>query len=339
MVNQTNIESVLKDARWASRTLTGKHSDIEVHLTKFPSVVGGVFRAQVTGLSSDNYGQANITITCTSLDSDNAIDDFDAVSQSNHFEEAESLTIDNFSFDIMFHIPFDSVATEEGGSWHLSIYLSNGVVETFEVPVCRTDESNAELTSVQIAATGLNVKDNHQKESQQASPESLVKTFTVTKSIEEWKLQFPAHMPSRIPVFAKGLGIFTALWFVMVSVIYWATNGALEPIIMLGLPLIIMLISIVFLLFGVTDCRINKETLMTKHKLFGLPLKWGKVNRSEIAGFSTVSLGVVQMQLNYMLIAKTKKESSVFLGVTVFNQKEARVLAKQLNEYWDIGNR
>lgn len=336
MVNQTKIESVLKDARWASRTLSSKHSDIKVHLTKFPSVVGGDFRAQVTGLSSENFGQANISITCTSIDSVSSIDEFDSVSQTTHFQEVESLAIDAYSFDIMFHIPFDAVATEEGAYWSLSIYFSNGLVESFEVPVCRTDESNTQLTSVQIAATGLNLKENHQKESQHASADSLIKTYTVTKSREEWQLKFPAHISGRIPVLAKGLGIFTALWFVMFLVTYWASKGALEPVVILGLPLLIMLAFIVFMFFGVTHCLINKEMLITKHKLFGLPLKWNKVMRSEIAGFSTLSLGVIQMQLNYMLIAKTKDESTVLFGLTVFNQKEARVIAKQLNEYWKI---
>lgn len=337
MVNQIQIQSVLNEARWASRTLTGKDSEINVHLVTFPGVVGGVFRAQFDGLKQDHFGEVNVSIISTGIDLGHPSDEHSSASPITHFQEVESLSVQNFSFEVMFRIPFEAQGTEEGAVWNLTIHFANGTSEIFEVPVCRTTNSHPEITAVQIAAAGYESKQHQQK----TSVENQFKPYTMTHSNGELNLRFPSRIPGRVSVLAKGLGIVAGLWAVMLAIIAWSSNGAFEPMFVFGLVLLIMLIAIVFMLFGVSYCKLNQDKLATTYKLFGLPIYWGNSSRSDVVGFSTLCLDPIQspgkQQMNYVVTMMVKKSSKKFLCLTCFKQNEARMLAKQLNEFLGIG--
>ncbi|MDB4512059.1 hypothetical protein N9060_01215 [Arenicella sp.] len=354
MANQDKIQSVLQNSRWASRFVASKDSEIRVQLISFPGVVGGVFHAHITGLTADYFGHADVSMTCTGCDSDYIIGQPRQHSYGTDFQEHESLLIDAFSFEVSFRIPYDTQATEEGSDWHLSIDFANGVSEVFAIPVCRTVDSDPEMTSVQIAADGLIQNKDQQRLSSQNTINDRVKPYTMTNSNGELSFRFPARTPARKTVLARGLGIFAGLWAVMVvSVLWFSKQPPLDLIFVFGGLLLIMLIIILFLLFGISNCKINEKNITAKHKLFGLPINWTKVNREDLAGFSTKSLGLTsgqaKTQSNYFVIAvikpdpktkqdvKQKKNSYRFLCVTAFDQYQARLLAKKLNDYWAIG--
>lgn len=147
MLSPTEIQLLLRDSRWASKLVSGKTTSTNVYLATFPGLVGGKFSGEIMGLTPDQYGQVDITITCTGFDSDSS-------SPVVHFQEVESISIQNSSLEFLFRIPYEAQATEEGADWHLLIDFSNVESEVFEIPICRTLESNPKLTSVQIAAEG-----------------------------------------------------------------------------------------------------------------------------------------------------------------------------------------
>ncbi len=340
MASQTRIQSVLDDARWASGTVSGKHSTIRVQLVTFPGVVGGEFRLKVVGLTPDNFGQVDVAITCTGFDDGDSHDDSSSSSPITYFQEVESVTIGDLSFEVDFWIPFEALGTEEGAIWHLSVYFGNGTSENFEVPVCRTPESNPELTSVQIAATGVGCKKHQGERFRENSNKDCVPPYTATNLNGEWNLRLPARTPGRPPILAKGLGIFAGLWAAMLASFYWLFEKSLGPVVALGFPLVIMLLAIIFILFGVSHCTLNREKLVTIHKLFGVPLSWRTTKRHDLAGFTTVCLDTIPSpgtsRFNYLVIAETKGFENVFLALTVFKQDEARVFARKLNQFYSI---
>lgn len=348
MANQEKIQSVLENPRWASRTLAGKDSPIKAHLVTFPGVVGGDLRIQITGLTADYFGHTDVSVTCVGFDSDYVIGEHRSHSYGVDFQENESLLIEDFSFEISFRIPFGTQATEEGSQWHLLINFANGVSEVFEIPVCRTADSDPEMTSVRIAADGPLQKKHQQTSSSQNTIKHRIKPYTMTNSNGELNFRFPARTPGRKTVLVQGLGIFAGLWALMVvSVLWFSKEPPLDFIFVFGGMLVVILMGIVFLLFGVSHCKITKEKITTKHTLFGLPINWTKVNRDDLAGFSIKSLGLtsgqIKSQSNYLVIAVIKQDSEKkqdtyrFLCVTAFDQYQARLLAKELNDYWGIG--
>ena len=340
MASQTRIQSVLDDARWASGTVSGKRSTVRVQLETFPGVVGGEFLVKIVGLTPDDFGQVDVAITCTGFDDDDSHDDSRSASPITYFQEVESLTIGDLSFEVAFWIPFEAIGTEEGATWHLSVYLGKGTSEIFEVPVCRTPESNPEITSVQIAAKDVGRKNHQEDKFRKNSNRDRVPPYTATNLNGEWNLRLPARTPGRSPILAKGLGIFAGIWAAMLASFYWLFEKNLEPVVALGIPLIIMLLAIIFMLFGVSHCTLSREKLVTTHKLFGVPLNWRKTERHDLAGFKTVCLDTMpspgRSRFNYLVTAKTKGFENVFLALTVFDQNEARVFARKLNQFYSI---
>lgn len=348
MINQQKVQSVLENPRWASRTIEGRDSPIKAHLVTFPGVVGGDLRIQITGLTADYFGHTDVSVTCIGFDSDYVFGETGSHSYDFNFQENESLFIEDFSFEVSFRIPFEAQATEEGSTWNLKIDFANGVSEVFEIPVCRTADSDTEMTSVQIAANGPVEKKHQQISSSQNAINNRIKPYTMIKSNSELNFRFPARTPGRKTVLVQGLGIFAGLWAAMIVSVFWfSKEPPLGFIIVFGGMLVVMLMIIVFLLFGVSHCKITKEKITTKHTLFGLPINWTKANRGDVAGFSIKSLGLtsgqIKSQSNYLVLAVLKNESEKkqdlyrFLCVTAFDQYQARLLAKELNDYWGIG--
>lgn len=340
MVSQNTVQSVLDDDHWASRIVSGKHSNIEVHLSTFPGVVGGEFRAHVTGLMPDHFGQVDVEITCTGFDDDVSSDEFSS-SLNTYFQEAASLSIHKLSFEIKFMIPFEAKGTEEGATWQLLIYLGDGTSEILEIPVCRTPKSNPEITSVQIVATGVEVNDKLKNGLKKTSKTHHNKSYMLTRSNGELTLLTRTCAPGRPAILAEGLGIFAGVWAVLMFYFYWIFKDGNGFIGFASITLFVLFISLLFLLFGVSSCQFRKDKLVIKHKLFGILLNWSNVDRSDLAGFSTKYLASFpssgRLNFKYFVMGQTNKLSNVFISLQVFDQEEARMLAKELNEYIETG--
>lgn len=340
MPSQNIIQVVLDDPRWASKIVSGKNSNIDVHLTTFPGVVGGEFRAHVTGLMPDHFGQVDVEITCTGFDDDVSSDKFSS-SLNSYFQEAASLSIHKLSFEIKFLIPFEAKGTEEGATWQLLIYLGDGTSEILEIPVCRTPKSNPEITSVQIAAAGVVVNDKQKNGLKKTSKTHHNKSYMMTRSNGELTLLTRTCAPGRPAILAKGLGIFAGAWAVLMFFFYWTFKDGNGFVGFASITLFVLFILLLFMLFGVSSCQFHKDKLVIKHKLFGIPLNWSNVDRSDLAGFSTKYLTSFpspgRLKFKYFVIGQTNKLSNVFISLQVFDQEEAWILAKELNDYLEIG--
>jgi len=330
MANQ--IQSVLLDSRWASRLISGDTTDISLYLATFPGVVGGNFCGKITGLTPDYDGQVDVTITCTGFDSGS-----DSPSPMTYFQEIESFALQNSSFEFLFRIPYEARATEEDADWHLLINFSNGTSEVFEIPVCRTPESSPKLTSVQIAAEAHKLKKHQPEKPLENSNKNRIKPYTITVSDSELDLRLPASHQGQVNSLATGLGIFAGLWAAILVIILWLTNDTPDVIYVIGCLLLVMLIFAVFLFFGESHCILDKEKLIVKHKLFGIPINWSNTTRSDLAGVSTKFLAAIpkgkKSYSKYWVVANTSESSTVLLGVSTLNQNDARMLTKQLNEF------
>ncbi len=336
MESRTPTQSVLKDDRWASGVLLGKESKIKLHLTTFPGLVGGTFRSVVMGLTPDYFGEANVTVTCSVLDSSTSADGSNHNSAGIDFQEVELLLVDDLKFDILFHIPFEAHATEEGGVWQLIMQFVNGATEIFDIPMCRTRESNSEITAAHIASQRFDQKKQQQSEVKNASNEIQAEPYTLEIAGGKLTLQ-SSPSPAGRPTFAKGLAIFTGLWVVMTVFFYWLLDGPLNLVLVFGGFTVFMLICLIFLLYGTSHCIIDREQMVSKHKLFGCTLNSRKTDRGKLTGFSpkllTTAPSNKKFPFQYWVIGLTENNDSRIFSFTIFGQNEARVLAKKLSDF------
>lgn len=163
----------------------------------------------------------------------------------------------------------------------------------------------------------------------------------MTCSDRELDLQLPASTKGHLNTLVTGLGVFAGLWACMIALFLWLLPTDITFIIIFGGLLFIMLMSLVFLYFGVSHCKIDQDKLKIRHTLFGIPINWSNTNRQDLSGFSTIFLGVIPKEKGshskYFVVGKTKKLSNVFIGASTLNQNEARRLAKELNEFLGLG--
>jgi len=324
MVSQSPIQTVLNDPRWASGIVESKRSNVTVHLQSFPGVVGGEFRALVVDLLPEHMGRAEVTLSCTGSDSGNA------------FLEVETFQIQDPALEVHFLIPFEAKGSDEGHEWHLQIQFTSGATEVFEVPVCRTYESNPEVSEIEIAAAGLNKKEQwHAARSEERSGSSWEKPYELTKADEELHLNIPSRVSGR-PCLAKGLAIFWGIWAAVTALFYWIFEGELEPTVILGIPLIAMSVLLAFALFGVSKIKIGKDQLVQRHSLFGLSIP-KRVKRSDISSFDTKCVGSLgDANGSWLVVAEKTNTSCMFLSAALLNKTDARTLVKRLNKFWGI---
>jgi len=308
MATQTPVQSVLDDPRWDSGIVTDNQSDIQIRLLTFPGVVGGEFKAQVIGLLPQHMGQAEVTISCAGFESSNHSREFRPSNTDICFLEVETFQIQDPSLQVQFLIPFESKGTDEGYAWHLQIQFASGTAAIFEVPVCRTHESNPEVSELEIAAAGLNCKDQWQAE----------------------------RFEQRSPGLAKGIGVFWVLWALVTILFYFIFEGDVEVMVLLGLPLIALSTLLTFALFGVSKIKFSKDQMERRHSLFGLSIPM-RVKRSDIAGFNTKCVGSLgDSGGSYLVVAEKTDSSNVFLSAALLNKNDAQTLVKRLNGFWDF---
>lgn len=338
MTTRTALETIIEDPKWATGTISGKRSDVAIVLQSFPGIVGGEFKALVTGLLPEHFGRAEVTISCVGVDPHNRRQTNENYYSSNpdvSFLEVESLQIGGPTLQIHFLIPFEAKGTDEGFDWHLQIQFANGRTEVFEVPICRTCESSPEVSELEIAAAGLCRKEQwYEQKEKVRSGRSRMKPFELRKTDDELLVSIPSRIPGR-PCLAKGLGIFWGIWATVTALFYWVFEGEVEPMLILGIPLFAMTVLLAFMLFGVSKNRINQEGIVQRHSLLGLSFP-KRIKRSDVTGFLPKCIGSLgDAGGSYLIIAETK-QANVFLSAALLNKSDARTLAKRLNSFWDI---
>ena len=335
MVSQTQIQSVLDDSRWKAGIVDAARSSVAVQLQTFPGVVGGEFKALVVGLLPEHIGQAEISISSSGFESENFRHQHRPSNPNISFLEVESFQIQGPTLEVQFLIPFEAKGTNEGYSWHLQIQFASGTTEVFEVPVCRTFESNPEVSEIEIAAAGLNKEERWHPQISEEKTGSWKKSFDLTKANQELHLSIPSRIARR-PSLATGLGVFWGIWAAVTALFYWIFEGELEPMLILGIPLIAMTVLLTFAVFGVSRVKFCQEQMEQRHSLFGLSFP-KRVKRSEITGFLTKCVGSLgDAGGSYLVVAEKNDSSNVFLSAALLNKNDAHTLVKRLNKFWEI---
>jgi hypothetical protein len=338
MISQTPVQSVLDDPKWSSGVVASKRSDVAVRLQTFPGVVGGEFDAQLVGLLPQHMGHAEVTISSTGFDSDNyrSTREIRSSNADISFLEVEALQIDGPALRIQFLIPYEAKGTDEGYDWHLQIHFADGTTEVFEVPVCRTFESNPEVSELEIAAAGLNKKEQwHADRSEERLGHGRQKSFEVVKKGDKLLITIPSRTPGR-PGLAKGLGVFWGLWVAATCFFYLIADGDIEPMVILGIPLIAMSILLAFLVFGKSRIKFCSDQMEQRHSLFGLSIP-KQVKRTDIAGFNTKCLGSLgDTGGSYLVVVEKLDSTFVFLSAALFNKNDSHTLVKRLNQFWEL---
>ena len=103
-------------ARWSSGILSCKDTDIKVHPITFPDLVEETFCTVIASFAPNNFGDVNIVITPTVIDSENSNDGETTSNTEIDFQEIKLLSVYDLKFDIRFRIPFVAQATQEGAT-------------------------------------------------------------------------------------------------------------------------------------------------------------------------------------------------------------------------------
>lgn len=334
------VESVLEDARWSSSNVVAESTNLR--LLTLPGIVGGEFRARLEGLFPTHLGEAVVTICCTGWERQRSSSEFKPSSPDIYFSEVECLQVVGPSLEIGFVIPFEAKGTEEDATWQLQIQFANGDTEIFEVPVCRTSTSDPKITAVTIAAAGVGL-DSSESESRSLGKgkQRRRKPFELNEVDGELHLRIPSRTPGH-PSLAKGAGIICGIWAAATLFAGWIFfNETIEPLVILSIPLAGFSLLFAYALFGVSHTRLTKDKLIQRHVLFGIPIP-RTTNRSHISGFApwcVDPMGAVSGgQVSYFVLVKRTHQNDLFTSFGLFNQDDARRLAKQLNEFWGIGS-
>lgn len=336
MAIQTQFESTIDDPKWASGTIVSQNSDVAVRLKKRPGVVGGQFKAQLVGLLPEHAGRAEVTLSSTGFESESRRCEIGTTSPDISFLEVGSFQIQSESVEIHFLIPYEAKGTDEGFEWILQIQFANGTIEVFEVPICRTHESNPEVTELEIAAAGLNAKEQwYAQQPEERSGRSWRKPYELAKTDQELHVTIPSRISGR-PSLAKGLGVFWGLWASATALFYWISGGELEPMVILGIPLLAMSGLLVFLLFGISKNRLCERQLETRHTLLGFSIP-KRIKRTEIEGFLKLCVGSLgDPGGSYLVVARRKDSGNTFLSAALLNKSDAQNMVKRLNTFWGI---
>lgn len=344
------FETVLENPLWSAGVVRASRSEQQLFLNTIPGVVGGEFHAELCGIETGLEGIADVSLTCTSWDNSSK-HSRKSTSPDTHFYEIEKVEIKHSKIDIRFLIPFETKGTEENAIWRLVVDLPNGVSETFEVPICRTDESNPEVNAIQIASYGLGIEESEELQRPSSSNENLLHSGTsrhVFRSgnakpyqmqIDEGalNLRIPGHVPGR-PSFFKGGLIITLLWVTFCGLVAWLIDEGIEPYLIAVIPGALFAALTAFARFGVTVVDLNQKELTVRYTLFGIG--WTKrIQTGDIGGFKPCCVGKLPTkdggQISYAMMVEDKASNSSFLGAGLVNQSESRVLSKELNAFLD----
>lgn len=344
------FETVLENPLWSAGVVQARRSKLQLFLNTIPGVVGGEFHAELCGIEAGLSGTADVTLSCTSWDgsSNHARQ---SSSPNSHFYEIERVEIKHSKVDIRFLIPFEAKGTEEDATWQLVVDLPNGTSDIFEVPICRTDESNPEINSIQIASYGLNVRESeeyqsqgsiesdqfHSRSSRKDSKSENSKAYQLQQDERALHLTIPGHVPGR-PSFVKGGLIMTLIWVGFVGFVAWVIDEGIGPWLIAGVPGALFASLTAFARFGVTMVELNQNELSVRYRLFGL----GWTKRLEVAnidGFKPCCVGKLPAkgggQISYAMMVSAKTSNSSFIGAGLLNQFESRILSKKLNGFLD----
>jgi len=334
MTTHTPVQSVLDNPRWASRSVTNSQSNVSVQLLTFPGVVGGEFKARIVGLLPEHKGRAEVTISCSGGSQNSA-----STTHGNHvipFLEVESFDVQDQPLTVHFLVPFESKGTDEGYVWHLQIQFANGTTEVFEVPICRTFESNPEVSELEIVSAGLSKKDQWYADRSEARfGRSRRKPFELSKENDDLLVSMPSFISGR-PSLGRGQEIF---WIIVAAVAFVALlvmDGDIAPKLSLAIPLIPIMVVLVFLRFGVSKLTFSNDQMKLRHSLFGISYPT-RVKRSNITGFLPKCMGSLGDEGgSYLVVAECKDSKSVFLSAAMLNKNDAYTLVKRLNSFWDL---
>lgn len=339
-------ETIRENPHWAAGVVRANRSELQLLLNTIPGVVGGEFHAELHGIATGLSGTADVSLTCTRWDNSSR-HARKSSSPNTHFYEIERVEITNSKLDIRFLIPFEAKGTEEDATWELVVELPSGTSEVFEVPICRTDESNPEITSVQIASYGLGVEEseNPQRQSssesnefgaganRNASKRKNSKPYQLQLNETSLQLKIPSHISGRPSFFQGGL-IMTLIWVTFVGLVAWLIDEGVEPWLIAGIPGALFASLTAFARFGVTTVELNPEELAVRYRLFGLG--WTKrIQVPDIDGFKPSCMGKLPTkgggQISYAMMVSDKASRTSFLGAGLLNQSESRTLSKKLN--------
>ena len=344
------FDSVLENPNWSAGVVQAQRSELQLFLNTIPGIVGGEFHAELCGIEAGVLGTADVTLACTCWDG-SSNRSRPSSSPNIHFYEIERFEIKHSKVDIRFLIPFEAKGTEEDATWQLVIDLPNGISEVFEVPICRTDESNPEISSIQIASYGLNVGQTeefqsksssesnqfHSRSSRNDSRSENSKFYQLQQDERALHLRIPGHVPGH-PSFVKSGLIMTLIWVAFVGLVAWLIDEGIGPWLIAGVPGALLASLTVFARFGVTVVDLNQNELIVRYRLFGLG--WTKrLEVENIDGFKSCCVGELPAkgggQISYAMMVSAKTSNSSFIGAGLLNQSESRILSKKLNGFLD----
>lgn len=342
------IERLLENPLWSTGVVQTSRSELRLLLNTIPGVVGGEFHAELSGIKAGLSGTADVSLTCTSWDMCTSRTRQPS-SPNTHFYEIERVEIKHSKLDIRFLIPFEAKGTEEDATWELVVELPDGTSEMFEVPICRTDESDPEITSIKVSSLGSgdeafeeNQQQGSSKSSQyQARPhrntfkQENSKPYQLRLDENTLHLRIPGHVLGR-PSFAKGGLIVTLIWVGFAGFVAWLIDEGIGPWLIAGIPGTLLASFTVFARFGVTEVELNQIELAVRYRLFGLG--WTKrIPIVDIDGFKSCCVGKLPTkggeQISYAMMVRDNASRSSFIGAGLLDKPESRTLSTKLNGF------
>lgn len=320
----------LNDPRWASNTFHAEHGKYWLTLKTMPGVIGGSFVAYIDGLQSEFHGTAQVTITCTVLESSRNRDRTSSATIVTEFLEVASIEVSGPRVDFEFLIPVEAPCISDGADWTLLVEFDNGACELFEIPVYRTHESDADLSAIKVASiNSAAISDNTHRGRSEIKPAF---SLTIDKTL---RLEMPLRVAGK-PSLATGLSIFFGLW-AAVSVFILLVAGLKDGPWFFFIPLPFMAFLLLFLCKGTSVIEMDDDRLSITHRLFGLGIP-SRINREDVEGFSSKCFGNLPSdtgpQASYVLVVKRLGAESKMLTPALLSQWDSRLLIKRFNEFW-----